>query len=163
MGKIDEILSRIVILKRFRPRERYFLAAAVLIVCVITPLVILGQPALSDRLEYFYGNWCVERIQINGRDTVPSTLGVSLVFKDQGQCMGNISFDQRVITFPEFNSYAGNARWQIAEDKLIIQTASEGAEMFEGIYDVALEGEVIRLKSENVYIQAHVVKIRLPF
>jgi hypothetical protein len=145
----------------FAPRKLILLATAVSAGVVI--LWVILQPSLSDRLEYFHGNWCVEQMQINGRDTVPVTTGITLQFQDEGICSGNISMDERVILFPGLNTIGGNARWAVEDDSIRISLASPEAKIFEGKYSVDVRGEVITLISDDVYIRARVVKFRFPF
>ena len=144
-------------------RSRQFILLAVVVTTIVIPTWFFLQPTLSDRLEYFHGTWCVEQMQINGRDTIPVSHGISLQFPSEGNCIGNISFHDVEITFPGLSSFPGTALWRVEEDRITVWNAAPGAKLFEGSYTVKIKKETIELRSKKVFIRAHVVKYRLPF
>jgi hypothetical protein len=114
-------------------------------------------------LEYFKGRWCIEQLTVNGRDTIPSVMGIAITFKDDGVCLGNITLEESVMLLPGLNTVEGMASWHVEGDQLVLDLATREAKIFEGKYNVDVRGDVITLTSKDVYIRAHVVKYRLPF
>ncbi len=125
--------------------------------------MIAIQPTLEERITDGTGSWCIEQLKINGVDTFPVTYGISFQYQGEKNCLGNISFRDEVVTFPGLNSFAGSARWLVVDDQMRITNADTTAKIFEGKYLVETNGSVMTMKSERVYIRAHLIRFNLPF
>lgn len=162
-GKLNSFLSRLPVLAGWMPMQRFFFFAAAIFILGVTPLVIFLQPTMSERLTEGIGTWCIQEMKINGRDTIPVTHGVYLTFVDQGTCLGQLTFNGNVVSFPGLNSYPGQARFSADDDEIQIDDADSTVQIFKGSYSVSLFRNILEMKSEHVYIKARRMELNLPF
>jgi hypothetical protein len=114
-------------------------------------------PSTADKL-WKDGPWCVNSIYYKGRLIQPKTLHAIYMVRTDGKipCLENISFDNDGnVQLPGINSRAIAGEWLVDSTKKLQLNVDTLKDIFEGSYDISINGVNLVLKSRTTIINAN--------
>jgi hypothetical protein len=136
LGRIELLMARLLVL------------LALVLVVVITPIAISAQPSTAERLSA--SNWCVERVQVDGREITLNTEGVHLVWDN---CPNELRFHpQGTADLPGFKGPVQHGAWRVENELLFLSDLSEPHPAFAGPLSISVNDRQLTLSSPGVRI-----------
>ncbi len=133
---------------RFEVKLSVYVIAVIAAICI--PVYFFTQPGTAKKLaQPFY--WCIDNINYNGKDYIPQSYGLNVMFK--GGCKENINFKTPgTISLPGFKTFPVKADWELIKDSLIISNADTFQFVYNGRYAIEFSGQSMVLKSKSTTI-----------
>lgn len=136
IGRIELFMARLLVL------------VALVLIVVITPIAISAQPSTAERLSAAI--WCVERVQLAGRDVTVNTTEAFLIWEG---CPNVLRFHaQGFADLPGFNSPAQQCSWRVEGELLMLADMTEPHPVFSEPLSVAVNDQFLTLSSPTVRI-----------
>lgn len=146
--RLDKATSGIPFIRNLQLELRLVILFTVVISLTAAVIYWLSLPTFTERLTE--EDWCVENIIYEGREYIPySTLGIRFI----GGCDESVDIDDNgEISLPGFNSYNAQGRWKMQNNRLIIYETDTFGFVYNGAYEVLIEGNSMVLQSEKTEI-----------
>ncbi len=149
---LERFAGKLPFFKKLRFEMRLLIWLAFVIVIPTTLIIWAMTPNTVEKLTK--QNWCVNRIDYQGKQYRPSTLGIHLT--GYNFCDESVLFKpDGAMELPGFNTYAANGRWSLAGDKLIIARADTFKFVYNGTYDIVFSGRDLTLISSTTTIYCY--------
>ncbi len=150
---LEGLKERIPVFKSSKPY--YFLMLAVLLLTLTLGGIgyLIMRPSTADLLRE--NKWCVNYVVYKGVEYNPYTAGYFKLHME-GECSEQMIFyDNEQVVFPGFNTTAINGRWYIHEGQLRIKSLSAYSNIYNDLFTIEIDGDLLTLTSENTTVYAY--------
>jgi hypothetical protein len=158
LSRLDSATSGIPVLKSFDVRYRVVTIAIILTILTTILLYFIIRPTSAELLTS--GNWCVDRVDFNGKTVGPNTTGIRLTLTDMngnGPCTEQMTFsNEHTLDLPGINSYDVRGYWELDDNgNLVIGTDSTNV-VYAGTYAIIhISKSDLTISSKTTMIYAH--------
>ncbi|MCT4623335.1 MAG: hypothetical protein N4A46_06895 [Schleiferiaceae bacterium] len=145
----EALSSRILWVKKYGLAQRFLILSLILLFAMVVPLVVYFTP--SDEEVLIGEQWCVDALEYQEKVYKPHTIG--LVMSGFYNCDERLYFrDRGEVNFPGFNTRGIGASWVFEDGELLVYAADTLNNVFEGYFEVEINGVYMTMTSENTRI-----------
>lgn len=138
IGRVDLLMARVMVL------------VTLILLVVLVPIVISAQPDTVELLTKT--NWCVERVQVDGKDVVPYSTSSGLVIVMMG-CAEPLNFDRRgSVRLPGYESPSQEVTWLIDNGGLHFEGITAHHDVYGGAFALTVNDHYLTLRSAHTVI-----------
>lgn len=178
--RFEQLTSSLPIIGKSRIELRLLLSAALILIMIIAPIVLLSLPTTYEKL--IDNSWCVDRIIYNGQELTPNSTGLKMTSEFEN-CSETMLFRENgIVDFPGINSYGDRCKWEFRKDSLIIaemyisknfdindlkefveKEENKEISIFHGAYKLEIENNMIKMQSDKLTIYGRVYRFNFRF
>lgn len=147
--ELDRITRDIPILDRIELlAARLLVLVAIVLIIVIVPIAISAQPTLAERITAH--DWCVQRVQHNGKDLEVRSTDAFLSFDE---CPERIVFSPNgEVVLPGLDTERQSVSWTIEDDALLFEDLLAHETVYGAPFLITVDNEFLTLRSGTTTI-----------